>query len=179
MKGYANVIKWMATLVTVFAMGCLPYSNRTSYNAFNIRPTTASAADTTHAIVIFNLTRESTQKILPFFYVLGEKGDFRLEVVLYGEGSKRYRTIVLKSIRIESGGRTHFAVADTNFVTKQQSISSSTQRHYTSGYVIALDDSIKKAGFRVKYDLITQDNQREEYTIQRQLHIDRTRGLAW
>ncbi|TGE21439.1 hypothetical protein E5K00_14225 [Hymenobacter aquaticus] len=168
--------KWMLTLIPVLFSACLPYTNRTSYSAHTIMPTTATVADSTQPIVAFDLRRELTSKVYPLVGYLGEKGDFSLSVQLFGAGAKRYNAFVLKSMEIASGGKVHFATADSSFIHFQLFREEDNMRYHKSGYVIALADTVKKPSLRVTYELVS-NNGRKLYEFNGRLSIDRKRGL--
>ncbi len=168
-----GLLLWMLITNT----GCIPYTNRTRYYASNIIATSVTTADTTQPIVAFGLNRQLTSKIYPFIGYLGEKGDFALSVQLYGAGARKYRALLLKSMQIESGGKVHFATTDSAFVQFRSFREVDNNRHYTSEYVVALLDSVKKPFITAEYILVTHRGAREPYTLRRRLDMDGKRGL--
>ncbi|GAB2773326.1 hypothetical protein HNQ93_000894 [Hymenobacter luteus] len=177
MIGQYSIWVRYAIIFVAAITGCIPYTNRTSYNAFNVVPISTTVADSITPIVAFSLNRQLTSKVYPFVGYLGEKGDFSLGVQLYGNAASRYRELVLKSIRVESGGKVHFHITDSSFVKLQGSRATDNMRYYKSDYTIALDDTVKKATIKADYDLITHGNRREQYSLISRWYMDRKRGL--
>lgn len=169
---------WAKYVIVLIAVpGCIPYTNRTSYNAFNVVPISTTVADSITPIVAFSLNRQLTSKVYPFVGYMGEKGDFSLGVQLYGNAASRYRALVLKSIQIESGGKMHFTSTDSGFVKFQGFRATDNLRYYKSDYVIALNDTVKKATIKAEYDLVTHSNRREQYSLTSSWYMNRKRGL--
>jgi len=177
--GSLSIVKWLAVVLLLSISACLPLTNRTSYNTFNIMPVSVSAADSLNPEIMFSLNRELTSKVYPFVSYLGENGDFAFSVQLFGSGAKKYRSFVLNSMRIESGGKVHFATLDSTFIEFQSFRESDNNRYYKSKYIVALADTVKKPTIRVEYMLVTHNNRREQYSFVRPLYINRYRGLGW
>ena len=171
-----SVTKWLLIGSIITSTGCLPYTNRTRYDAFNIMPTQTTTADSTQPIVVFSLNRELTSKVYPLVGYLGEKGDFALGVQLYGAGARPYQGLRLRRLQILSGGQVLFSTTDTAFV-QAQPVQTPEHYYYKSAPVIALADSVIKPSIIADYDLITTDNRRVPQTLSSRWHMDRKRGF--
>ena len=170
--------------------GCLPVTNRTSYNSFSVLPAPgkSSATITDVPIVSFGLYRRLTSKIYPFVGYMGEKGDFALGMHLHGVGARPYKGLTLRSAVIESGGKVYFETRDSAFVRykppyKEYGVYAHHNEEASyfceSDYTIALPDSVQRPYLRVEYDLVKQNNARERQTLHTRFYINRMRGLDW
>ena len=169
--------------------GCLVYSNRVGYSAHT---DTAPALGPTQAAVspiqvVVHLQRESTSRVLPFVFTLGEKGDYCFSVQFYHAMGQSYQGALIRAFSIASPAGVLFQSHDSTFVQhvpatpypgSTKFYPNSFHQLHQSPYVIALADSSNHLTFTLDYTLLTSKGKRESYHLAHPLRVNRNKGFS-
>jgi len=173
--------------ILMLCQSCLAvYTNRTEFKADSYLDTKIITNDSTKVLLTVGLDKRTTSWGLPLIFIQGEKGDYSLNVSMYGVGLKQYRRFILNKVEIKADSVVAFQTTDPSFLglkfiartPEEKKAYGEFTRSYESAYQIYIDKSASQVSVRMEYSLVKVDGSYEKFVLNRRFLVRREKGFS-